>query len=224
MPNSSPSFGAIFIEDVLTCFRVSSEVWKGFYFLRGTKRCVSIFGSARLPQNHIYCILAQEMAHELAKKGFTVMTGGGPGIMEAANRGATEGGGSSIGVNIVLPYEQKINPFVKASLKCRYFFVRKLLLVRYSDVFIFLPGGFGTLDEFFEVITLLQTGRTKDRPVILMGKKYWNDLLHWCRHTLIPEGTISEEELSRIQIVDTVSEAMDLLPEKLRTPDQGAQG
>jgi uncharacterized protein (TIGR00730 family) len=130
--------------------------------------------------------------------------------MEAANRGAFEVGGHSLGVNIILPREQRINPFVTASLKCRYFFVRKVLLARYSEIFVFLPGGFGTLDEFFEIITLIQTGRMDNRPVILIGKKFWNDLLSWCREILLVQGMITEAELTRIQVVDNVAEAMEL--------------
>ena len=199
-------------KDVVLFFRVCSEMWRGLYFLRRSKRCVSIFGSARFPETHVYSELAREVAKAFVQRGYSVMTGGGPGIMQAANRGAFEAGGQSIGVNIILPHEQGLNPFLTRSFKCRYFFVRKLLLVRYSEVFVFLPGGFGTLDEFFEIITLLQTGRSENRPVILIGNKYWSELLDWCRRMLIPAGTITEAELARIQIVDSAQEAMALVP------------
>jgi len=140
------------------------------------------------------------------------MTGGGPGIMQAANRGAFEAGGYSIGINITLPHEQRINPFVSASLMCRYFFIRKVLLARYSKIYIFFPGGFGTLDEFFELITLLQTGKIEKKPIILVGRKFWTELLNWCQNTLLFEKMITESELARIQIVDTAQEAIALIP------------
>jgi uncharacterized protein (TIGR00730 family) len=208
MPKIQATYRARVLKDISIFFRVCFELWKGFHFLRHTKRAVSIFGSARLPATHRYCQLAREVAKEFAKRDFAVITGGGPGIMQAANQGAFEAGGRSIGVNIALPYEQNINPFVTASLKCKYFFVRKVLLARYSEIFVIFPGGFGTMDEFFEVITLLQTGRMAGRPIILVGKEFWNDLLNWCRHTLMAENMITEAEFSRIQIVDSVEEIM----------------
>jgi len=204
-----PTFRAKSAKDVGIFLRVCFELWRGFHFLRHTKRAISIFGSARLPDSHAYCQLAREIAGEFSKRGFAVMTGGGPGIMKAANQGAFEAGGSSIGVNIQLPYEQNINPFITASLKCRYFFVRKVLLTRYSEIYIIFPGGFGTLDEFFELITLLQTGKMIERPIILVGSQFWNDLIHWCKNTLLTEKMINESELARIKIVDTAQEALD---------------
>ena len=211
MAFKKPTFRAVFYKDVAIFFRVVFELWKGFHFLRHTKRAVSIFGSARLEDGHPYCKLAREIAFEFAKRDFAVFTGGGPGIMRAANQGAYEAGGSSIGINIQLPFEQSINPFVTASLKCRYFFVRKVLLARYSEIYIIFPGGFGTLDEFFELVTLLQTGKMINRPIVLVGKKFWNELLHWCRDTLLKEKMINESELARIQVVDTLQEAIECL-------------
>ncbi len=211
MAFKKPTFRAVFFKDVAIFFRVVFELWKGFHFLRHTKRAVSIFGSARLEDDHPYCQLAREIAFEFAKREFTVFTGGGPGIMRAANQGAFEAGGSSIGINIKLPFEQNINPFVTASLKCKYFFVRKVLLARYSEIYIIFPGGFGTLDEFFELITLLQTGKMINRPIVLVGKKFWNELLNWCRDTLLKEKMINESELARIQVVDTLQEAIECL-------------
>ena len=197
--------------DLPIFFRSSIELWKGLNFLRHTKKAVTIFGSARLPDTHAYCQLAHDVAKEFSKKGFSVITGGGPGIMQAANRGAYESGGHSIGINITLPHEQRINPFVTASLKCRYFFIRKVLLARYSEVFVIFPGGFGTLDELFELVTLVQTGKMKNRPVILVGRKFWTELLNWFQNTLLTENMINESELSRIQIVDSAQEALALV-------------
>ena len=213
MTEKKASFRAIFAKDVVIFFRVCFDLWKGFHFLRNTKRAVTIFGSARLSDQHPYCELARQVACGFSQKGFAIITGGGPGIMKASNQGAFEAGGQSIGVNITLPFEQKINPFVTASLKCRYFFVRKVLLARYSEAYVIFPGGFGTLDEFFEIITLLQTGKMINRPIILVGKIFWNDLINWCRHTLLAEKMINEEELARIKIVDTAEEALAFFPE-----------
>lgn len=189
-------------------FRVSLELWKGFRFMRKTKKAVSIFGSARLPDDHPYCKIAYEIGSYFADKGYSIITGGGPGIMQAASRGAIDGGGSAIGINIELPFEQKPNPFVTATLVCRYFFVRKVLLARYSSIYVILPGGFGTLDEFFELLTLLQTGKMVDKPIILVGKKFWNDLLEWCRSHLLQERMINEDELKRIKVIDSIDEIM----------------
>jgi uncharacterized protein (TIGR00730 family) len=211
MRSSRGFFRAKFLKDVPIFFRVMVELWRGFHFLRHTKRAVSIFGSARLAEDHPYCKLAEEIAAEFAKKDFAVITGGGPGIMQAANRGAFNAGGQSIGINIKLPFEQNINPFVSASMHCRYFFVRKVLLARYSEVYVILPGGFGTLDEFFELITLLQTGKMINRPIILVGRKFWSALIDWCRDTLLAEKMINDIEFKRLKIVDTTEEAMQVL-------------
>jgi len=211
MRSSRGFFRAKFLKDVPIFFRVMIELWRGFHFLRHIKRAVSIFGSARLAEDHPYCKIAEELAAEFAKKDFAVITGGGPGIMQAANRGAFNAGGQSIGINIKLPFEQNINPFVSASMNCRYFFVRKVLLARYSEVFVILPGGFGTLDEFFELITLLQTGKMINRPIILVGRKFWSALIDWCRDTLLAEKMINDIEFKRLKIVDTTAEAMEVL-------------
>lgn len=211
MPQFKASFRAIFVKDVAIFFRVCFELWKGFHFLRNTDRAISIFGSARLIDSHDYCQLAHDVAHELSKMGFAIITGGGPGIMRAANKGAFEAGGKSIGVNITLPHEQRVNAFVTATLQCRYFFVRKVLLVRYSEAYIIFPGGFGTLDEFFELITLLQTGKMIERPVILVGSSFWSGMIEWCRNHLLTEKMINESELTRIKIVDTAEEVTSLL-------------
>jgi uncharacterized protein (TIGR00730 family) len=202
---------AQFFRDVGIFFRISFEFWRGFHFLRTTRRAVTIFGSARLPEQHPDCQDAAKLAAYFAKAGITVITGGGPGIMQAANRGAFQANGDSVGINIEIPREQHINPFVHRGLKSRYFFVRKVLLCRYSEAFIAYPGGFGTLDEFFELITLIQTGKMIERPVILVGRKFWAGLIEWCRTTLIPAGMISSDELNRIQLVDHADEAKEKL-------------
>ena len=211
MNANRPFFRAKFFKDVSIFIRVMIEFWRGLHFLRHTKRAVSIFGSARLADDHLYCKIARELAAEFAKKDFAVITGGGPGIMQAANQGAFEAGGKSIGVNIHLPFEQRVNPFLTGSLNCRYFFVRKVLLARYSEVFVILPGGFGTLDEFFEIVTLLQSGKMMNRPVILIGRKFWSALIDWCRDTLLAEKMINDIEFKRLKIADTTEEAMAIL-------------
>jgi uncharacterized protein (TIGR00730 family) len=184
-----------------------------FEFLRGFRRlhfvgpCVTVFGSARFPEDHPYCALARETGRRLARLGFTVMTGGGPGVMEAANRGAREAGGRSIGCNIRLPREQRPNPYLDLMVEFRYFFVRKVMLVKYSYAFVALPGGFGTLDEVFEAATLIQTGKMQDFPVVLMGRDYWEPLLGYLKHTMITAGTIEPRDLERLIVTDSPEEA-----------------
>lgn len=204
----APSFQARFFEDVSMFLSMSYQFWRGFHFLRTTDKAITIFGSARLPDNHIFCKQAYDVAFAYAKKGFAVITGGGPSLMMAANQGAFEAGGKSVGINIDLPREQNINRYVNASLRCRYFFVRKVLLCRYSSAFVIFPGGFGTLDEFFEIVTLMQTKKMIDRPVILVGREFWLGLLNWCEQTLIPHGMISDIDFKRLRIVDTAEEAI----------------
>ena len=164
--------------------RIFCEFIRGFRTLHFVGACVTVFGSARFTENHPYYDLARQCGAELAKAGFTVMTGGGPGIMEAANRGAKETGGRSIGCNIQLPREQKPNPFVDQWITFRHFFVRKVMLVKYSYAFIALPGGFGTLDEIFETATLIQTGKIRDFPLVLMGIEYWRPFWTLCLSTV----------------------------------------
>jgi uncharacterized protein (TIGR00730 family) len=187
------------------------QFWRGFHFLRNTKRAVTIFGSARLPEDHPYCKIAYEVAFGIGKNGIAVITGGGGSIMQASNQGAFESGGPSIGINIELPREQRLNPFLTRSLRSHYFFVRKVLLCRYSEAFVVLPGGFGTLDEFFEIITLIQTGKMKYRPVVLVGTEFWSGLMDWSKRTLIKEGMITEEEYARIKVVDTANDALNAI-------------
>ena len=164
-------------QELLRAIRIFTEFMRGFRALHFVGPCVTVFGSARFRENHPYYALARQCGAELARAGFTVMTGGGPGIMEAANRGAKEAGGRSIGCNIRLPKEQQPNPYLDRWITFRYFFVRKVMLVKYSYAFITLPGGFGTLDEIFETATLIQTGKIREFPLVLMGREYWQPLL-----------------------------------------------
>jgi uncharacterized protein (TIGR00730 family) len=207
----SAPYRARFIADVALFFRISFQFWRGFHFLRNTKRAVTVFGSARTPDDHPYCKIAYEVSRDIASHGIAIITGGGGAIMQAANQGAFEKGAPSIGINIEIEREQHLNPFLNASLKCRYFFVRKVLLCRYSEAFVVLPGGFGTLDELFEIVTLVQTRKMKPRPVVLIGREYWSGLLDWAKSVLIRDGMITEEELSRLKVVDTSEEALKVL-------------
>jgi len=167
-----------------------------------------VFGSARFPAGHRYYELARETSHRLAQAEFTVVTGGGPGIMEAANRGAKEGGGFSVGCNIELPEEQKPNPYLDVMIEFRHFFVRKVMLVKYSYAFIALPGGIGTMDEVFETLTLIQTRKILDFPVVLMGCDYWQPLVDWLRSRMIGEGTIAPHDLNLLHLTDSPEEAV----------------
>jgi uncharacterized protein (TIGR00730 family) len=187
--------------------RIMTEFIQGFRVLHFVGPCVTVFGSARFKEDHQYYALAREMGRRIAALDFTTMTGGGPGIMEAANRGAHEAGGRSIGCNIELPMEQKPNPYVDRFIEFRYFFVRKVMLVKYSYAFVVLPGGFGTLDELFEAITLMQTGKIEDFPVILMGADYWRPMIDFFKNTLLQAGTISPVDLDLLLVTDSPDEA-----------------
>lgn len=179
----------------------------GFRGLHFVGPCITVFGSARFTETHRYYALAREVGAALAKVGFTVMTGGGPGIMEAANRGAFEAGGTSIGCNIILPFEQKPNLFIHKMLEFRYFFVRKTMLVKYSYGFVVLPGGVGTMDELFEALTLIQTGKIRNFPVVLMGRQYYQPLIEFMQD-MIRERTISASDLDLLLVTDSVDEAL----------------
>ncbi|MBI3407335.1 MAG: TIGR00730 family Rossman fold protein [Planctomycetes bacterium] len=188
--------------ELARALRIFLELIQGFRALHFAGPCVTVFGSARFTEEHRYYALARAVAGRLAQAGFTVMTGGGPGIMEAANRGAREAGGRSLGCNILLPKEQKPNAYLDKWITFRHFFVRKLMLVKYSYAFIALPGGFGTLDEIFEVATLIQTGKVQDFPVVLMGADYWRPLLDFLKERLLMERTIDAIDFGRIVISD----------------------
>jgi uncharacterized protein (TIGR00730 family) len=188
--------------------RISLEFLRGFRVLHFVGPCVTVFGSARFPPDHPYYRLAREVGAQLARSGFTVMTGGGPGIMEAANRGAREVGGRSVGCNIELPHEQVPNPYLDRWITFRYFFVRKVMLVKYSYAFIALPGGFGTLDEIFETATLIQNGKIRDFPLVLMGTEFWRPLVEFMDTRLIPEGTIDPADRARLVLTDSAAAAV----------------
>lgn len=200
-------------EDVWRVFQIMAEFVEGFTMMSRQKNLVSIFGSARLGENSEYYKLAVDVAKELVKRGFNVLTGGGPGIMEAANKGAQEAHGDSVGVAIELPHEQCVNKFIdKGRLqKFRHFFVRKVMFVKYAHGFIVMPGGFGTLDELFEALTLIQTNKAKPFPIILMGSKYWKNLINWISTTLIDEKMISPEDLKIFHLTDDPIEAAEII-------------
>jgi uncharacterized protein (TIGR00730 family) len=186
--------------------RIMGEFVEGFDALAGIDPTVSIFGSARVDEDEPIYAAAQATAEYLAQAGFAVMTGGGPGIMEAANRGARQGGGRSIGCTIELPFEAGANPYVDLEIRFRYFFVRKTMFVKYSRAFVIFPGGFGTLDELFESLTLIQTGKVYNFPIILFGSAYWEGMLHWLRETMLFEKRISPSDLELLTVCDDPSE------------------
>lgn len=197
--------------DTWRVFRIMGEFVQGFEDLAHITNGVSVFGSARTPPNDPEYRAAQETGALLARAGYSVITGGGPGIMEAANRGAFEAGGASIGCNIELPHEQKSNEYLTLSLKFKYFFVRKMMFVKYSDAFIIFPGGFGTLDELFESLTLIQTRKIHNFPVVLFGSKYWQEMLEWLRGPMLNEGKIVEEDFRRLHVTDSPSEIVEIV-------------
>jgi len=189
--------------------RVFRELMEGFRALHFVGPCVTIFGSARTPENHPRYAQARALGAGLARMGFTTMTGGGPGIMEAANCGAHENGGRSIGCNIELPREQAPNPYVDRFITFRHFYVRKVMLAKYSYAFVAMPGGYGTLDELFEIATLVETGKLHSFPVILIGRDYWEPLFTFLRERLLAEGMIASADLALLQLVDTAEEALE---------------
>jgi uncharacterized protein (TIGR00730 family) len=197
--------------DLESAVRLFLEFLKGFEQLDFEGRCVTVFGSARFPDGHPHYETARALGKRLAEAGFAVMTGGGPGVMEAANRGAREGGGVSLGCNIKLPREQKPNRYIDRFVEFEHFFVRKVMLVKYSCAFVVMPGGFGTLDEAFEIMTLIQTGKLDSFPVVALGGDYWQQLGDFLRHTLVPAGTIDARDLDLIQPVADVDAAMELI-------------
>ena len=194
--------------ELLRAVKIFLEFIKGFRALHFVGPCVTVFGSARFDELHPHYAAARDMGQRLGRAGFTVMTGGGPGIMEAANRGAHEIGAPSIGCNILLPHEQKPNPYVDRWIDFHYFFVRKVMLVKYSYAFVAFPGGFGTLDEIFETLTLVQTGKIKDFPIVLMGVEYWAPLMDFLRGTLVREGTVDRDDPERVLVTDSQEEAV----------------
>ena len=194
--------------DLARAIRIFFEFIRGFRSLHFIGPCATVFGSARFPEDHRYYQLGVEVGEKLAQAGFSVMTGGGPGIMEAANRGCKNGGGLSIGCNIELPTEQKPNRFLDKWVEFRYFFVRKVMLVKYSYAFICLPGGFGTLDEMFETATLVQTNKIERFPIVVMGRDYWDPLLGFMKEQLVSSGTISPADVDVFFVTDSAEEAV----------------
>jgi len=193
--------------------RVLVEFIYGFRMLHFSGPYVTVFGSARFSEGHEHYELARKMGGVLAKNGFTILTGGGPGIMEAANRGAKEAGGKSVGLNIELPFEQKHNPYLDKWVTMRYFFTRKTLLIKYSYAFVIMPGGFGTLDEYFEALTLIQTGKISSFPIVIFGKQYHEKLLEYIEY-MKKAGTISAEDTDLYLVTDSIDEAVDYITGK----------
>jgi uncharacterized protein (TIGR00730 family) len=204
------------LEELVRLFRISWEFLRGFRRLHFVPPCVTVFGSARFVENNRWYQLARRVGSELGRRGFSVMTGGGPGIMEAANRGAREVGALSIGCNIILPHEQVQNAYCDTIVSFRHFFIRKVMLVKYSYGFVVMPGGFGTLDEFFEAITLVQTKKIADFPIVLMGCEYWQQLFAFIDQRLVPDGTISPGDNRLYRVTDDPVEAADYITETAR--------
>jgi uncharacterized protein (TIGR00730 family) len=199
--------------DSWSVFKIMAEIVEGYEELARIGPCVAVFGSARTREGDKCYKLATELAYLLTKKGFGIITGGGPGAMEAANKGAYIAGGISVGLNINLPHEQHSNPYIDSDklLNFDYFFTRKLMFMRYSQGYVVLPGGFGTLDELFEAITLIQTHKLVKFPVVLVSKSYWGGLIAWIRERMLAEGKISEDDLDIFKLVDTVEEAVEVI-------------
>jgi uncharacterized protein (TIGR00730 family) len=202
---------AEFVKEPWRIFRILSEFVDGIDEMRDVKPAVSIFGSARTPRSHANYRAARRLSRDLARRGFSIVTGGGPGIMEAANRGAKDGGGRSIGLNINLPHEQKPNPHQDVALHFRYFFVRKFHFVKHSTAFVNFPGGFGTMDEMFEALTLIQTEKVRELPVVLIGKRYWSGLVEWIKQTMLLQRNVSHGDLDLFHVTDDLEEAADLI-------------
>ncbi|MFH1632224.1 MAG: TIGR00730 family Rossman fold protein [bacterium] len=193
-------------------FRIMAEFVEGFQFLSRLSSEVTIFGSARTPTDNKWYREAEKLGRLLANGGFTVVTGGGPGIMEAANKGAFEAGGESVGLNIQLPREQRINPYVKSARAFHYFFTRKVILAASAQAYVFFPGGFGTNDELFEILTLIQTEKSEKVPVVMVGLDYWSDWLRWVKGTMLEEfGTIDRADLEIFEIVDNAEQAFEII-------------
>jgi uncharacterized protein (TIGR00730 family) len=208
------NWNAIKTNDSWALFKIMSEFVYGYERMSQIGPCVSIFGSARTKPKDKYYELTVKVASKIVEQGYGIITGGGPGIMEAGNKGANLGGGTSVGLNIDLPFEQHDNPYIDAnkSLDFDYFFVRKVMFVKYSQGFVVMPGGFGTLDELFEAITLIQTGKIDKFPIILVGKDYWSGLMDWIKSTLVEKfKTVGKEDLDLINLVDTEDEVVDIL-------------
>ena len=201
--------------DTWQIFKIMAEFVDGFEKLSKIGPCVSIFGSARIKPDHKYYHLAEDIAFKLTKEGYGIITGGGPGIMEAANKGAKTAGGKSVGLNIELPFEQSSNPYIDPDklITFDYFFVRKLMFIKYAQGFVVLPGGFGTMDELFEALTLIQTKKIAKFPIVLVGKEYWAGLFDWIRETLVSEKMVDEKDLKLIFLAEDAEQAVNHINE-----------
>lgn len=199
---------ALSVEESWRVFRIMAEFVESIETLSKLKRAVTIFGSARALPDDLYYKKAEQLSRRLVQNGFSVITGGGPGIMEAANKGAAEAGGQSVGLNIRLPYEQKPNPYSNIVLDYKYFFVRKVMFIKYAMAYVILPGGFGTMDELFEALTLIQTRKIKPFPLVLMGAEYWKGLTDWLIETMLKNDKIDAADLEFIQIIDDPDEVV----------------
>jgi uncharacterized protein (TIGR00730 family) len=206
--------------DTWRTLRIMGEFVEGFDALAEIGPAVTIFGSARVGRRNRYYGAARRLAAALARQGFAIITGGGPGIMEAANRGAKEAGGLSIGANIELPFEQGLNEYVDLGMEFRYFFVRKVMFVKYAEAFVIFPGGFGTLDELFESLTLIQTGKVEHFPVVLYGTEYWEGMMQWIRDKPLYEEKISPEDLHLLTITSDIDEACEAIAKHHRSREQ----
>lgn len=206
--NACPAKTTLLNEDPWRVFRIMSEFVEGFDTLSGAGPAVTVFGSARTKPNHPDYKAGQEIGFKLSKAGYAVITGGGPGIMEAANRGATDAKGTSIGLNIELPMEQNVNPYVNVPIGFRYFFVRKVMFIKYASAVVVMPGGLGTMDECFEVLTLIQTNKIKRIPVILYDRSYWAGLIDWIQTSMVQRGMVSKKELEMFSVADTPDEVL----------------
>jgi uncharacterized protein (TIGR00730 family) len=202
-------------DDTWRMFNIMAEFVEGFDVLPEVYPAVTVFGSSRAHPNSLNYKTAEKVARLLVENNFNVISGGGPGIMEAANKGASEAGGKSVGLHIHLPREQKANKYANVRLDFKYFFIRKVMFVKYAVAYIIMPGGFGTLDELFEALTLIQTKRIKSFPVILVDSKYWKGLIHWIKTTLIKAGSIDESDLDLLSIVDTPEEAVRIIKRRV---------
>lgn len=204
------------VSDSWRIFRILAEFIDGFEGLGALDTAaVTIYGSARTKPQQKYYQLAEDIAQGLARAGYGVITGGGPGIMEAANKGASEGGGTSVGLNITLPHEQEPNPYTTFSLDFKYFFVRKVMLMKYSSGFVCMPGGFGSMDELFESLTLIQTERISPFPIVLVGREYWSGLVEWIKDTLLAQGNISADDVSLFTVLDDAKEIVQYLTDSI---------
>jgi uncharacterized protein (TIGR00730 family) len=207
--------------DLSRSIRIGREFLRGFWRLRQVGLCVTVFGSARVAPDHPWYDTARTVGRLLGEAGFAVMTGGGPGIMEAANRGARDVGALSVGCNIELPHEQESNPYLDLAVDFRYFFVRKVMLVKYSEAFVFCPGGFGTLDEVFETATLIQTAKIHNFPIVGLGRAYWSEIETTVNDTMVASGTISPLDTDLFRITDDPTEAVSFIIDRLRRPADG---